>query len=281
MRLNQFRVAVINARSCADTPLDTPQSYCAAYTEDHRQAIAHVARKYPHAPLFAVGYSLGANILTKMMGEDGAFCPLAGGATIGNPWDVARGMATLDRGWITRWLYSPVLAMNLANILSKHAHKFKGTPLQEPFETIYSIRSMREFDTKITAPMFGFNSVEEYYRECSSARFLAGVQRPLLSLACMDDPICDYLSVPLEAIQKHPYSILVTTKSGGHSMDTFEGLFAKSFNTTVVSQFFSAVMTSSSPAELASSSLLDHALRSPPGPSPLLYVPVPDLCIFI
>ncbi len=37
LRLNRYRAVVVNARSCGDTPMDTPQGYSAAYTEDHRQ----------------------------------------------------------------------------------------------------------------------------------------------------------------------------------------------------------------------------------------------------
>jgi hypothetical protein len=37
LRLNRYRAVVINARSCGNTPMDTPQGYSAAYTEDHRQ----------------------------------------------------------------------------------------------------------------------------------------------------------------------------------------------------------------------------------------------------
>jgi hypothetical protein len=53
------------------------------------------------------------------MGEDGSFCPLAGGATVGNPFDLSRGIVKLENNFIGRWLYSPVLAYNLAYIFSK------------------------------------------------------------------------------------------------------------------------------------------------------------------
>ena len=50
--------------------IETAQSYCGAYTEDLRYVIDHVKKSVsPKSPLFAVGYSLGANILVKYIGE--------------------------------------------------------------------------------------------------------------------------------------------------------------------------------------------------------------------
>ncbi len=51
------------------------------------------------------------------------------------------------------------------------------------------VRSLREFDTKFTAPMFAFPTVDEYYRESSSSRYMANVKRPLLHLFPLDDPV--------------------------------------------------------------------------------------------
>jgi predicted alpha/beta-fold hydrolase len=47
----------------------TPQAFCAAYTDDVRQAMVFVAKRYPNSILLAAGYSLGSNILTKYIGE--------------------------------------------------------------------------------------------------------------------------------------------------------------------------------------------------------------------
>lgn len=49
--------------------LQTPQAYCGAYTDDLRQVVEAIHRRYPSSPLFAAGYSLGSNILVKYLGE--------------------------------------------------------------------------------------------------------------------------------------------------------------------------------------------------------------------
>lgn len=51
--------------------------------------IKKINRRYPEAPIFAVGFSLGANLLVKYLGEEGRHGgrPLAGAVAVSNPWN--------------------------------------------------------------------------------------------------------------------------------------------------------------------------------------------------
>ncbi|RWW02873.1 hypothetical protein GW17_00034017, partial [Ensete ventricosum] len=69
--------------------------YNAGWTEDIREVINHLHQEYPKAHLFAVGTSVGANILVcmqglfvKYLGEDADNSPVAGAASICSPWDL-------------------------------------------------------------------------------------------------------------------------------------------------------------------------------------------------
>ena len=57
-------------------PLTTPQFYGFSDTDDFRQAMFYIAQFYPHAPLLGLGFSLGANILTRYVAEEGESCRL-------------------------------------------------------------------------------------------------------------------------------------------------------------------------------------------------------------
>lgn len=53
------------------------QFYSASFTGDIREVVAHVGNLYPNANLYAVGWSLGANILVRYLGQVGSqFLPL-------------------------------------------------------------------------------------------------------------------------------------------------------------------------------------------------------------
>jgi predicted alpha/beta-fold hydrolase len=68
---NGYRAICLNARGTGDTKLQSSTTFNAAKTDDCREAFRHLQIKYPHAPMFALGYSIGANILTKYLAEEG------------------------------------------------------------------------------------------------------------------------------------------------------------------------------------------------------------------
>lgn len=61
-----WEACVINSRGCAMSKITTPVLFNARATWDIRKAVNWLHEKYPYRPLFAVGYSLGANILTNV-----------------------------------------------------------------------------------------------------------------------------------------------------------------------------------------------------------------------
>ena len=63
---HNYWAVVFNARGCAESKIITPQMYCAAYTEDLRVALKHIQNCAPDAKIFAIGFSLGSNILVKV-----------------------------------------------------------------------------------------------------------------------------------------------------------------------------------------------------------------------
>ena len=83
-----YRAAVINFRGCtssynglffvipyfcigAGVPLTSQLLYSVGHTDDTRQALMYITHQYPNAPLLGLGFSLGANVLTRYLGEEG------------------------------------------------------------------------------------------------------------------------------------------------------------------------------------------------------------------
>ena len=61
-----WEALVINSRGCAMTEITSGILYNARATWDVRQVVRWCRRVFPNRPLFAVGYSLGANILANV-----------------------------------------------------------------------------------------------------------------------------------------------------------------------------------------------------------------------
>lgn len=62
--------------SGAEVPLSSPQFYSSCHTDDLRQALLYISHRYPQAPLLGLGFSLGANVLTRYVAEEGEECRL-------------------------------------------------------------------------------------------------------------------------------------------------------------------------------------------------------------
>ncbi|KAK7859633.1 embryogenesis-associated protein emb8, partial [Quercus suber] len=83
-----WNVVISNHRGLGGVSITSDCFYNAGWTEDVRVVINHLHKEYPKAPLFAVGTSIGANILVKYLGEDGENVPIAGAVAICSPWDL-------------------------------------------------------------------------------------------------------------------------------------------------------------------------------------------------
>ena len=84
-----IRAVVFNSRGTSGSPVTSAQFYSASYTEDLRAVVAHVASKMaPGVPLFAAGWSLGANILTRYLGEEGENTSLRAAIAMCNPFNL-------------------------------------------------------------------------------------------------------------------------------------------------------------------------------------------------
>ena len=209
-----YRVVAFNARGTSESPLMTPQFYSASFTGDTRAVMKEMKRRFPNAPLFAVGWSLGANILTNTLGEDGEDALVDAACSMCNPFDLNRCDENLQRGFWGK-LYSKSMANNMRKLFEPHKHLFQGLREYEP-ALVRKARTVRDFDEAITRVTFGFSSVDAYYEASGSKRKIADVRVPLLCVQAKDDPIASIEAIPREAIASNEHVILLETESGGH-----------------------------------------------------------------
>eukprot|EP01117_Protostelium_nocturnum_P010642 TRINITY_DN3832_c0_g2_i2.p1 TRINITY_DN3832_c0_g2~~TRINITY_DN3832_c0_g2_i2.p1 ORF type:complete len:403 (+),score=150.56 TRINITY_DN3832_c0_g2_i2:264-1472(+) len=212
----KFNCVAFNYRGAADTHLATPIAYSGAQTDDLRALVKHVRAVLPTSPLFGIGFSLGSNILSKYVGEEGDKCILSGAVSISNPFKFVEAADVLNGHWFLRNVYSKALGTNLKNFLKRHKDMLGRNELinlEEIDKTIF----MREFDDHFTRKIYGFKSVNDYYTEASSATRLKNIAIPYLALNALDDPISPSVCIPYEEFESNPNLILITTKRGGHT----------------------------------------------------------------
>ncbi|GMP68427.1 hypothetical protein CsSME_00028052 [Camellia sinensis var. sinensis] len=179
-RKNRWRVVVFNSRGCGDSPVTTPQFYSASFIEDLREVVAHVGTRYPNANLYAVGWSLGANILVQYLGQESHNCPLSGAASLCNPFNLVVADEDFRKGF--NIVYDKALANSLCKIFKKHSLLFEDMGGEFNIELAANAKSVKEFDEGLTRVSFGFKSADDYYSNSSSADSIKHVCTPLLCI---------------------------------------------------------------------------------------------------
>ena len=139
----------------------------------------------------AVGVSLGGIILGNYLVAkgDAARTKLIAVMMVSVCWNCFKGMESLEK-----WGLNLMLNRRLANALvektvRKHRHHFDNDKNDiYSFDSVFSSRTIRQFDKSFIVPQFGYQSVEEYYKDASLVGNLKHIKVPVLAINADDDP---------------------------------------------------------------------------------------------
>uniref|UniRef100_A0A5B7B4C8 Putative abhydrolase domain-containing protein 3 n=1 Tax=Davidia involucrata TaxID=16924 RepID=A0A5B7B4C8_DAVIN len=241
MAKHGWNVVVSNHRGLGGISITSDCFYNAGWTDDIRKVIDHLHCQYPEAPLFAVGTSIGANVLVKYLGEDGINIPIVGAAAICSPWDLLICDRFINRRLMQKF-YDKALTTGLKGYAQLHQPILSRLADWEGIQKSYSVR---DFDNYATCLVGKFETVDTYYRRSSSAGFVGNVMVPLLCISALDDPVCTMEAIPWDECRANKNIILATTQHGGH-LAFYEGTTAKSlWWVRAVNEFLSVLHSSS------------------------------------
>ena len=209
-----WRAAVMHFRGCSGTDNRLARSYHSGDTADPRYIIQELRRRYPKAPLVGVGYSMGGNVLLKLLGEDGENCQLDAGVAVCVPLLLDVAVTRINQG------FSKIYKTRLIRNLKKHYLRKKNLAilpmrLRYTHDELKQIKDFFSFDDKITAPLHGFESAVDYYRKCSSRSFLGSIRKPTLIIQAYDDPFMTPDVLPKPSELSESVTIELSPK-GGH-----------------------------------------------------------------
>lgn len=205
-----WRGVLMHFRGAGRSHNRMPRGYHSGDTGDFRVLLAHLRQRFPDAPLAAVGYSLGGNVLLKYLGEEGKAAALTTGVAVSVPFDLALCARAIDQG-LSR-AYQRHLIGNMRDALER-----KFTHMEPPFPLpdLRGLSNFPAFDDAVTAPLHGFADAQDYYASASSGPFLAHITVPTLILHALDDPFMSPEVVPAERELAAPIR-LELSRSGGH-----------------------------------------------------------------
>jgi len=207
-----FHSVRMNQRNCGGTELLTPTLYNSGLSGDYLAVLTQLMEEGFEKILF-VGYSMGGNLVTKMVGELGESAPkeLRGVAVVCPALDLSRCADALEER--QNYLYQWHFVRGLMERYRRKCELFPGRYLPNGFGPV---RTVREFDDVITAPCFGFRDAEEYYESAGAKKVIDKVRVPLLMITAQDDPFVPYVSFLAAGVEKNPMVRFVSPGHGGH-----------------------------------------------------------------
>lgn len=220
----EFDGVVLNFRSCSGEPNRAARLYHSGETTDLDWVLSLLLRRDPGRRVGLVGVSLGGNVALKWLGErsDAAPAQVVAAVGISTPFDLAACAGVLDRG-LPRALYTADFLRTMKAKVRVKAHLYDG---QVDVSAVRRARTFAEYDRLVTAPIFGFRDERDYWTQCSSARYLAGIRRPSLLINAVNDPIVPSSALPREAIGGSPWLHALFPDEGGHA-GFLEGPFGR------------------------------------------------------
>jgi predicted alpha/beta-fold hydrolase len=203
----------MNLRGCGGEPNRKVRMYHSGDTADLQTVISHVAASGDYDQIVLVGFSLGGNAILKYLGEQGCdiLGPVKAAVTISVPCDLTGCSVCL--GELRNRLYLLRFLKLLGRKIKAKARMMPGAIDAGGYD---SIRTLREFDNRYTAPMHGFKDADDYYEKSSSLRFIPSISIPTLLINSSDDPFLSASCFPVEAAKNNPNFFLEVTKHGGH-----------------------------------------------------------------
>jgi len=251
--------ASMNFRGCGGLSLSTPRGYNAAYTGDLRSLVRQIsARLEKNVSIFLVGNSLGANIMTKYLGEEGMFGTLpkciSGAASLGNP--------LLIDSKVVRFPFNFLMALGVKKIFLENLRTIRGlndSRSKEILKKGFLAPTISKFDNAIAPSMIrnnphypfetkiGYDDGEAYWFDASSYRYVRHISVPFLNITAQDDFLVSKPSRnKLGFCLANPNVMIVETRCGGHlgwhETPPDSAFGATSWADTAASEFFEAVL---------------------------------------
>ncbi len=208
-----MNVVRMNVRNCGGTESLSATLYHSGLSADVGAIARALIEQQQLSSIALAGFSMGGNLVLKIAGEWGTEVPkqVRAIAAVSPAIDLSASADALHR-WDNRlyeWWFLIALAGKMRRKAELFPEKFSAYPLA-------SIRSLRDFDDRITARYFGFDGVEDYYRKASASPFVEKIVVPTLVIHALDDPFVRILPSTRQMLQQNPNVWLLESAHGGH-----------------------------------------------------------------
>jgi predicted alpha/beta-fold hydrolase len=208
-----MNVVRVNQRNCGGTDHLAPTLYNSSLSGDLRAVADDVVRHDKVTGFALVGFSMGGNLVLKAAGEWGREAPPEFRAVVAvcPAMDLAASADALHLR--ANRVYEQYFVIKLRQ---RFRHKARLFPGQFDPARLRGVRTLREFDDRITAYYCGFAGADDYYARAAASNVLDFVAVPALILHAANDPFIRILPPTRAKIAGNPNVAFFESADGGH-----------------------------------------------------------------
>lgn len=202
-----------NQRNCGGTDAQAPVLYHSGLSNDVAVVAREVIVRDRISRLALAGFSMGGNLVLKLAGEWGRQAPpeFRAVAACCPALDLATSADALHEP--ANRIYETYFLWALRRRMKRKAQLFPG---HFDVSRMRGMRSLRDFDDRITAYYCGFNGVDDYYDRASAAHVVGQIAVPALIVHAANDPFVRITSETRRKIAANPNITFREATSGGH-----------------------------------------------------------------
>jgi predicted alpha/beta-fold hydrolase len=234
---HDFDVACMNFRGCSGVPNDTIYQYHGGFTDDLKVLIQHLSSSsssdtsntslQKKQPMYISGFSLGANIVMKCLGELSTNAVsdhnIRGAAVTAAPFHLRPHHRRLIDEPIQRTLYAGSILKSMKSKIDNLVETYcDGNYDTDKFDywMVKNATTIAEVEDGMIAPLYGFKDKFDYFEQSSSIAVVDDIAVPTFVLNAADDPFFSTTFFPWDKDCEVGDGVapvkLVRTAHGGH-----------------------------------------------------------------
>ena len=226
-----MNVVRMNQRNCGGMDHSAPTLYNSSRSADVAAVAKNLIDRDQVPGLVLIGFSMGGNLVLKLAGEWASDGPsqFRGVAAVCPAINLAAGADALHEPANRIYEYYFLL-----QLFRRFRRKVRFFPESFDAFRLRGIKSLRDFDERVTAYYCGFTGADDYYARAAASNVLDRIARPTLVIHAANDPFVRIVKETRQKLLSNRNITYVETEDGGHCAfvgerdgDAYDGRWAE------------------------------------------------------